>query len=347
MSEQTNGTAKNGRERGIGRAIMVVSVLVILAVSIVLGATWLAGRPVAPLQQGIADADEIKVAAKITGRIGAFTVREGDRVEAGQALYTIDSPELNARRRQAEAALAAAQAMLDKAEGGARSEEITAARAQWERAEAGAVLARTTYARMRNLFEEGVISRQQHDEAEANSLAATAQAKAARAQYEQALEGAREEDQRAAASQVRQAEAAVAEVEAMLEETHIRAPLAGLVNERLVDPGELVPAGYPALTLLDPASTWVGLYVREDRFAGWRIGTVLEGEIPALDLEGASFEVYFISPAGDFATWRATRASDGYDIRAFELRLRPVEPIPDLRPGMSVLFGDPPSVNTP
>ncbi|MFU8896540.1 MAG: HlyD family secretion protein [Gammaproteobacteria bacterium] len=320
---------------------MVVGILVLLAVLIVVVATWLAGRPVPPLQQGMADADEIKIAAKISGRIEAFAVREGDRVEAGQALYTIDSPELNARRRQAEAALATAQAMLDKAEEGARSQEITAARAQWERAEAGAVLARATYARMRNLFEEGVISRQQHDESEANALAVTAQAKAARAQYEQALEGARDEDRRAAASQVRQAEAAVAEIAAMLEETRMRAPFAGLVNKRLADPGELVPAGYPVLTLLDPASTWVGLYVREDRFSGWRVGTMLEGEVPALGLQGVPFEVYFISPAGDFATWRATRSSDGYDVKAFEIRLRPVDALPDLRPGMSVLFGDP------
>lgn len=340
MSEQANGTPETVPERGIGRAIMVVGVLAVLAVLIVLGATWFAGRPSAPLLQGMADADEIKLAAKISGRIEAFAVREGDRVEAGQALYTIDSPELNARRRQAEAALAATQAMLDKAEEGARSQEITAARAQWERAEAGAALARATYARMRNLFNEGVISRQQHDEAEANSLAATAQARAARAQYEQALAGTREEDRRAASSQVRQAEAAMAEVEAMLEETRMRAPRAGLVSQRLADPGELVPAGYPVLTLLDPASTWVSLYVREDQFSSWRIGSMLRGEIPALGLTGVSFELYFISPAGDFATWRATRSSAGYDVKTFEFRLRPVDALPDLRPGMSVLFRD-------
>lgn len=334
-------TVVHDRKRPIGRDAIVMGVLAIVAVSIVLAATWLAGRPAPPLMQGMVEADEIRVAAKITGRIAAFAVREGDPVVAGQVLYTIDSPELNARRRQAEAALAAAQAMLDKAEEGARSQEITAARAQWERAEAAAVLARATHARLSNLYDEGVISRQQHEETEASSLAATAQSRAARAQYEQALEGAREEDRRAAASQVRQAEGAMDEINALLEETRMRAPLDGLVSKRLADPGELVPAGYPVLLLRDQGSTWVGLYVREDRFAGWRIGTVLEGEIPALGLAGVPFEVYFINPAGDFATWRATRESAGYDVRAFELRLRPVDALPELRPGMSVLFGEP------
>lgn len=334
-------TVAPDQDRRRTRAAIVMGVLAVAAVLIVAGATWLAGRPAAPLLQGMADADEVRVAAKITGRIAAFSAREGDQVAAGQVLYTIESPELNARRRQAEAALAAAQAMLDKAEEGARSQEITAARAQWERAEAAAVLARATYERLRNLYREGVISRQQHDEAEANSLAATAQSRAARAQYEQALEGAREEDRRAAASQVRQAEGAMAEVEAMLEETRMRAPIDGLVSKRLADPGELVPAGYPVLVLRDPESGWVSLYVREDRFAGWRIGSVLEGEIPALGRSGVPFEVYFINPAGDFATWRATRQSAGYDVKAFEVRLRPVEPLPELRPGMSVLFREP------
>lgn len=339
MSEQAKEKRVDGRDVERRRGIFLMGAAALLSLSIVLGATWLAGRPVAPLHQGMAEADEIRVAARFGGRIAAFAVREGDRVDAGQALYTIESPELNARRRQMEASLATAEARLDKAETGARSEEITAARAGWVRAEAGAELARATYDRMLNLFQEGVISRQSHDEARVDSIAATARAEAVRAEYEQALAGAREEDRRAAAGQVRQAEAALAEVDAMLEETHMRAPLAGLVSRQLAEPGEVVPAGYPALTLLDPDSTWVSLYVREDQFSGWRIGTVLEGEIPALGRAGVSFEVYFISPAGDFATWRATRASAGYDVKAFEVRLRPVDAMPDLRPGMSVLLG--------
>lgn len=316
-----------------------ILLLALLAVVLVASAAWLAARPTPPLVQGMADADEIKVAAKITGRIAAFEVREGDRVTTGQNLYTIDSPELLARRRQAEAAREVAQAMFDKAEEGARRQEISAARAQWERARAGASLAQATFERMRNLFQEGVISRQQYDEAEANALSASAQETAARAQYDEALEGARSEDKAAARSQLRQAEGALAEVAAMFEETVMRAPLDGIVSERLAEPGELVPAGYPVLTILDPASTWVAVHVREDQFSGWTMHAQRRGAVPALDLEDVAFRVYFINPAGEFATWRATRESAGYDIKTFEIRLRPEQPLPGLRPGMSVLFG--------
>lgn len=323
------------------RSGLVIPLAVLAGAALIALAVWLAARPVPPLLQGMAEADEIRVAAKITGRIAAFEVSEGDRVEPGQLLFLIDSPELEARRRQVEAALAAARAQLDKAEEGARRQEVAAARAQWQRAESGAELARTTYQRMRNLHAEGVISRQQYDEAAAQSRAATAQAQAARAQFDLALEGAREEDRRAAAAQLQQAEGAMAEIEAMLEETRIRAPAQGVVSRRAVRAGELVPAGYPVMTLLPPGGTWVAVHVREDQFAGWQLDAVVPGDVPALGLRGVRFKVYFINPAGDFATWRATRESSGYDVRSFEVRLRPIEPLAELRPGMSVLFHSP------
>ena len=67
------------------------------------------------------------------------------------------------------------------------------------------------------------------------------------------------------------------------------------------------------------------------------VGSVLNGHIPALQRD-AAFRVYLVAPRGDFATWRATREASGYDVRTFEIRLRPVSAIPKLRPGMSVLF---------
>jgi HlyD family secretion protein len=77
--------------------------------------------------------------------------------------------------------------------------------------------------------------------------------------------------------------------------------------------------------------------MREDRFHGLAMGRTLRGHVPALARD-ADFRVYHISPRGDFATWRATREASGYDVRAFEVRLRPAAAVPGLRPGMSVLF---------
>lgn len=322
----------NKRKLGIALAL-------VLAIVVVIG-LWLGWRSPAEQLQGMADADTVNVAAKITARLAELKVREGDRVKAGQVLFVLDSPEVAAKEEQAQGALQAASAVADKADAGARSEDIRAAQANWKRAEAGATLADATYQRVQNLFNEGVMSRQKRDEALAQARSSRELSNAARAQYDQALAGAREQDKRAAQGQVRQARGAVAEVDAAREEVNGRAPLAGEINKRMADVGELVPAGYPVFTLVDIDRMWVAVNLRESQMRGLKIGSRLRGQVPALDRD-VEFEVYFINPAGDYATWRATRQSSGYDVRSFEIRLRPVARVDGFRPGMSVLFAWP------
>lgn len=322
----------NKRKLGIALAL-------VLAILVVVG-LWLAWRSPAEQLQGMADADTVNVAAKITARLAELKVREGDRVKAGQVLFVLDSPEVAAKEEQAQGALDAASAVADKADAGARSEDIRAAQANWKRAEAGATLADATYQRVQNLFNEGVMTRQKRDEALAQARSSRELSNAARAQYDQALAGAREQDKRAAQGQVRQARGAVAEVDAAREEVNGRAPLAGEINKRMADVGELVPAGYPVFTLVDIDRMWVSVNLRESQMRGLKIGNRLRGQVPALDRD-VEFEVYFINPAGDYATWRATRQSSGYDVRSFEIRLRPVARVEGFRPGMSVLFAWP------
>jgi HlyD family secretion protein len=253
-------------------------------------------------------------------------------------MFTLTGPEIAAKRAQAEAVIAAAQAQSAKARNGARREEIEAARANAARAEAGEALAKVTYTRTQNLYAEGVIAAQRRDEALANFKSSSEVAAAARAQYAQAQSGARSEDVATVGAQVKQAQAALAEVAAAEAETRIAAPLAAVVTRKMVDIGELVPAGYPVFTLTDIDHAWVALNLREDQLHGVKPGTLINGTVPALDNRRVEFRVYFVNPAGDYATWRATRQSSGYDIKSFEVRARPVAAIADLRPGMSVLF---------
>jgi len=316
-----------------------IVIALVLAIVVVVG-LWLAWRTPAEQLQGMADADTINVAAKITARLAELKVHEGDRVAAGQVLFVLDSPEVAAKEEQAHGALEAARAVADKADEGARSEDIRAAQANWKRAEAGATLADATYQRVQNLFNEGVMSRQKRDEALAQARSSRELSNAARAQYDQALAGARDQDKRAAQGQVRQAQGAVAEVDAARDEVHGRAPLAGEINKRMADIGELVPAGYPVFTLVDINRMWVSVNLRESQMRGLKVGSRLRGSVPALGRD-TEFEVYFINPAGDYATWRSTRQSSGYDVRSFEIRLRPTARVDGFRPGMSVLFAWP------
>ncbi|MBO9643094.1 MAG: efflux RND transporter periplasmic adaptor subunit [Pseudacidovorax sp.] len=288
---------------------------------------WRASRPAPEVFQGQMEAKETDIAAKIPGRIAEVMVREGDRIEAGAPILRMASPEVDAKLAQATAAQQAAQAVAKKAENGARPQEIEMARMQWQRAETAAELARKSFARVDGLAREGLVAAQKRDEAEANWKASRDAAIAARAQYDLARQGARGEDK------------AAAEAQAAKAETELRSPVAGEVAKVLARAGELVPQGVAAVTVVDLADQWVVLNVREDRLSRFAVGQEFEARLPALGPQAATarFKVTYSAPLPDFATWRATRAGAGFDVRTFEVRAKPLQPIAGARPGMSVL----------
>ena len=312
--------------------LIAVVVLAVLAFGL-----WLSFRPKPILLEGEIEATEFDVAAKVPGRVEAVAVKLGQAVERGTLLFTLESPELRAKLTQAEGARDAAGALRRKADTGARQEEIRAAEQQWLRAKAGADLAEVTLERVERLHRDGVVPRQRRDEAEAQAKAMRAAAASAKAVHDMAVAGAREEDRAAATAVAAQAGGAVSEVEAYLAETRITAPHAGEVASLLIDPGEIAPAGFPVITLVDLSDVWVVLQIREDLLAGIGMGTELTGLVPALGGRAVTFKVDYLAALGAFATWRATSASAGFDLKTFEIRARPTTPVPGLRPGMTVV----------
>lgn len=162
-------------------------------------------------------------------------------------------------------------------------------------------------------------------------------ADAAKAQYDQALAGARSEDKAAANALVLQAKGANAEVDAYLEETKIRAPIAGEVSVKLVEEGEVVGSGMPVVAVTDLEDSWAVFHLREDMLKNVSKGKVFMMYIPALAAH-IDMEVSYIASVGDYATWRSSKESGGFDLKSFEVRMRPTKKIENLRPGMSVLF---------
>ena len=311
---------------------------VALAVVALLGwGLYRAAQPVPEQLQGQMEATETDIAPKITARIAQVLVQEGDTVAAGDLLVRTDSPEVAAKLAQAQAAQQAAQSVADKARNGARPQEIDMARLQWQRAQAAAELARTSFQRVDNLFREGLVAAQKRDEAAANHQASRDQALAARAQYDLARAGARTEDQAAATAQLRQVGGVVAEAEAARAETTLQSPVAGEVAKVLAKVGELSPQGVAVVTVVDLADQWVVLNVREDRLQRFAMGSEFDASLPALGGQSARFKVSYVAALPDFATWRATRAGQGFDVRTFEVRARPLQAIAGARPGMSVL----------
>jgi HlyD family secretion protein len=318
---------------------IVVTLLVVVAVVGGL-ARWAhqLSQPVPEVMQGQVEGTLVNVSTKVPGRVATIAVREGDTVKKADLVVTLDSPEINAKLDQAEAARAAAAAQRDKAFNGAREEEIRQAKNMWERAQHATELADKTFKRVDRLNKDGVLPAQRRDEAEAQLKTARDAEAAAQAVYDMAVKGARVEDKNAATALVSRARGAISEVQAYLGETKLTAPIGGEVYKRNVEPGELVGAGTPILTLLDPADVWATFQIREDKLASLRIGDFMSGKVPALSHQKADLRVSYIAPVGDFATWRATNAQGGFDLKTFEVRARPVQALRGLRPGMSVIL---------
>jgi len=313
----------------------VIGLLILLG--LVGGLTWYLQEPEIEFIQGEVDATQVNLAVKIAGRVSEVFIKEGQSVDKGASLLKLDSPEINARLQQASSSEKAASAQRDKAFAGARSQEVAAAMNIWIQSQEVAELAEKTYRRINNLFADGIVSGQKRDEAEAKWKAASAASAAARSQYDMALEGARKEDRQAATALVDKAQGAVSEAESFLQETRLESPLAGEVIHVLAKPGEIVSPGYPLVTILDLDDIWVTFNLREDRLAGMRMGVIFPVSAPALGDGKFDVKISYISVLGDFATWRATSASGGFDLKTFEVRARPLEKIEGLRPGMSII----------
>ena len=316
--------------------------LAFITVLVVIGLVALTGflllTPPDEVVMGQVEATQVRISGKVPGRIESFYVREGDKVQVGDTLVLLDSPEVQAKMKQANAARLAAEAQHNKAMKGAREQEIALAYEMWQKAKAGLDIARKSYERVNNLYESGVMSAQKRDEAEANYKASQATENAARSQYDMAKEGARTEDKVAANALTMQAEGAVAEVEAFVKEAVLLSPINGEVSDRYPQVGELVGTGAPIMSITDMSDIWITFSVKEELLANIRMDSEITAFVPAFGEKEIKLKVYYIKDRGTYAAWKATKSSGQYDSKTFEVRARPLQNELDLRPGMSVII---------
>ena len=320
----------------MSRKIIWSAILTIaLIVAVALIGHWLKrSEPV--ILQGTVECTTYRASSKIAGRIAEMNLREGQRVTKGELLYSLSTPELNAKLQQAEAAKSAATALDQKALAGARAQQIEAARNLWQKAQAGRVLSQRTFERVKTLYKQGVVAAQKFDEAEANYQAMVASEAAAKAQYELALDGASKEDKEAAAAQVQQAVGAINEVESYISDAMVYAPVNGEISSIIAEQGELVGSGYPVVSIIDTTDIWAIFNIKEILLPKIKIGSEMAAYVPALGRD-IIFEVRYISVQADFATWSATRTQGSFDIHTFAVKAYPMGNAEGLRPGMSVL----------
>lgn len=287
--------------------------------------------------QGEIEVGEYRVSSKLASRVLEIRVREGDYVHAGDTLAILDAPEVEAKRKQAVSAENAASALDEMTKKGAREEQIRAAKALLDQAKAGLAVAEKSYKRVQRLFDEGVVTAQKRDEALANFQVLEAQTKAAQSQYDMAVRGARQEEKLAAQAQVDRAKGAVQEVESYVGETVQVAQMDGEVSTIYPKVGELIGAGSPIMTISLLDDVWATFNVREDKLQGLSMGDELTATVTAFNKD-LKMKVYYVKDKGQYAAWKATKATGQYDVKTFEVKARPVKAFDGLRPGMTVVI---------
>lgn len=287
--------------------------------------------------QGEAEVTEVRISSKVPGRIEKFFVQEGDSVHRGDTLAILSAPDVYAKLSQATAAEQGAAAQSNKAQKGARVEQINAAYEMWQKAKVGVDIAQKSFTRVQNLYNKGVTTAQKRDEAEANYNAAVATEKAAKSQYDMAKNGAEREDKEAALAMLNRAKGAVAEVDSYITETYLISPVDGRISDRFPNVGELVGTGAPIMNVMDLSDKWGTFNVREDRLESFKIGQTITAFVPALNKE-VQLKVYYMKDLGSYAAWKATKTTGGYDRKTFEVRAHFVEDQSGVLPGMSLVI---------
>lgn len=321
------------------RKILSMAFVILLALVVFVTAVGLLMSRKPPLTlQGEVEATEIRISGKLLGRVDSFLVKEGDYVKRGDTLVVINSPIAQAQYRKTEALHRATQEENRKIDAGTRKEVVSSAYQLWQAAQSQAALAEKTFARVQVLYADSVVARQRYDEAEAAMLSARAGERSAYEQYRLAREGVQREDREASRNMVEAAESSVDEMAALLVDARLTAPADGQIANVYPKRGELVAPGAPIMTVVVLEDSHVVFNVREDLMPHFRMGKRFVARVPALARDDVELKVYYISPLGSFATWQSTKQAGSYDMRTFEVRLRPEAVVEGLRPGMTVLI---------
>ena len=248
---------------------------------------------------GNVDIREVQLAFRQPGRVLEMNFNEGDAVQAGDHMATLDPQPFTDALAGAEAAVRVAQAEVDKLHGGLRPQEVVQAREALNRARAMATDAERNYRRQAELLQSQVISQSTVDAARATRDQALAAERAAEAGLSQAIEGFRSEDITAGEARLAAAQAARDQAATALADTQLRAPSDGTVIARVREPGSMVASQSAVYGLSLDRPVYVRAHV-----GGPDLGRIAPGT-PVRVRSDSSDTIYhgqigFISPRAEF-----------------------------------------------
>lgn len=221
---------------------------------------------------GTLERDRIAVTAEAAETILRIEVAEGDEVEAGATILSLDARRIEAELAAAQAERQRAAAALDELRRGTREETIAAARAQLAGNVATLDNARRERTRIAEIRARGLVAQAELDRADTSLRNARAQADAARAQLTELLNGTRIEDIEQAEAMLAAANATVTRLELVRARYDIRAPRTGRVDALPFKLGDQPPPGAVLVSLLD-GPAYARVYVPASRRAQVDVGT--------------------------------------------------------------------------
>jgi HlyD family secretion protein len=262
---------------------------------------------------GHVEATEVHVAAEVGGRIVELRVAEGDRLNRGDVIATLDTRDTELQIQRGRADRAGAVAQLKLLEAGARVEDIRQAEAEVQGGEAEALAieadlkaAQLDLQRAEALFEANAVAQKQRDDARAKvdgirerQRGAQERVRAAREALIRLKKGARAEEIEAARARVAAADAQLAVLDKALADAQITAPVSGVVTQKLVDAGEIVMRATPLVVVTDLDNAWANLFVPEPMVPRVKLGQAARVVTDAGG-DGMPGKVTFISPKAEF-----------------------------------------------
>jgi len=334
----TGAQQPTGRRR-FGRGVLLAALALIIVLAMLATYLWRqrgANDPSAAFSlSGNVDVHQVELAFRVSGRISAVKVQEGDKVGAGQVLAELDPVPFRTDVDSAKADLAQAQAQLDKTRRGFRVEEVAQARANAAQRAADLENARVTLRRQEQLVAAGLVTHQQIDDAQARVHMSEAALAASREQLALELRGSRIEDIEAQEATVASAQARLEKAQTALADATLLAPSEGIISVRARELGAIVQAGQTVYTLTLNEPVWIRAYVSQPRLGRIKPGMPVKVTIDSMPGRQYDGTVGFISPEAEF-TPKTVQTEQVRDDLVYRIRVIASDPDNVFRQGMPV-----------
>jgi HlyD family secretion protein len=318
------------------KRIAIVATTILIAATIAVGGFyWRNSGPTDGriFVNGNIEATEVDLSFRIAGQINGLPIEEGDRVQKGQTISTLDTDTLVTQQGAARSEIASARATLDELEEGTRSEQILQARAQLKAAESRKKNAQDEFDRYSALVKEGAVSASTYDLRETTLKVAVEEYNNALQRLTELERGPREQQIRAARHRLERAEWELKKIDLDIEHSVLTTPVSGAVLVKAAELGEVVLPGAPVATVAAIDEVWLKGYISERD-----LGRVKLGQRAEITTDTYPHKIYpgvvtFISSRAEF-TPKNVQTKEERVKQVYRLKITILNPHQELKIGM-------------